>query len=91
MLGAYWCRPWCIASPAAATSSAGGSKSGKPWDRLIALASTAHSVTVEKIEVPNSRSDLRSTSDTRPILPSRVLRHVRAGQNRKVDELDAAG
>jgi hypothetical protein len=75
---------------AAATSSAGGSKSGKPWERLIAFASIAQSLTVEKIEVPNSRSELRNTSDTtRSCHPG--FAGARTGQNRKVDELEAAG
>jgi hypothetical protein len=46
-------------------------------------------VTVEKIEVPNCRNDLRNTSDTsRSCHPG--FGGVRTGQNRKVDELGAA-
>src|SRR5215207_1538511 len=97
-LGAYWCSPPATASAAASTRRSGGSKSGKPWARLIAPAAMACSVTVEKMEVPKPRSDSRNTFDTPPILSHRGIRSAAAGfrcgpagQDRVVDEQAAPG
>ena len=38
---AYWCGPWRPARSAAASRAGGGSKSGKPWDKLIAPCALA--------------------------------------------------
>jgi len=38
---AYWCGPWRAARSAAFNKASGGSKSGKPWDRLIAPCALA--------------------------------------------------
>ena len=54
VMGAYWLRParmWCATR---SSSNAGESKSGKPWERLIAPHSLASADIVVNIVVPTS-------------------------------------
>ncbi len=52
VMGAYWLRPSMTARVTASRSACGPSKSGKPWERLIAPTSAASWDMVVKMVVP---------------------------------------
>src|SRR5262245_56052169 len=55
-MGAYWLLPPRIAAETASTSAGSQSKSGKPWERLMAPCSFARRVITAKIDTPTSGS-----------------------------------